>query len=266
VRAQDASVADFEALSNELMVPMVHHATSTIERDPINADATTSTVNKGSDAIPLHREGSYAPLCPDLLAFYCVKPAAEDGETLVCDGVRLRESLPDRVRDFTDGTMLRWTWTAPPERWQAMLASRTPAEATARLNRMAAALPAWEKLSFEFQGDTLQGAFETPCIIPTRWGALKAFSNSLLIYHFRQKSEYFAKDLLRVTTIDGDPLPDDVLSEVSARAREVTVGVTWQPGDMLIVDNSRFMHGRNGFADPSRKVLIRMGHARTDPS
>ena len=73
-----ASLSDFEALSNELITPMVHHSTSTtVERDVVNKDGTTSTVNKGMDYIPLHREGSYAPLCPDLLMLYCVTPSDE---------------------------------------------------------------------------------------------------------------------------------------------------------------------------------------------
>ncbi len=73
-----ASLGDFESLSDQLITPMVHHSTSTaVERDVVNNDGTTSTVNKGMDYIPLHREGSYAPLCPDLLMLYCVKPAEE---------------------------------------------------------------------------------------------------------------------------------------------------------------------------------------------
>jgi alpha-ketoglutarate-dependent taurine dioxygenase len=262
IRAGGATVEDFEALTGELITPIVHHATSTVERDAVNADATTSTVNKGSDLVPLHREGSYAPRCPDLLAFYCVKPADRAGETTVCDGVRLRDVLPEEVRAATDRTQLRWTWTAPRERWQAMLGAATPAEATARLTRMAASLSAAEKLEFEFAGDTLCGTFLTPCIVPTRWGDRRAFCNSLLIYHYRQRSEYFAKDLLRVTAADGSPVPEPLLAEVNDRAREITVAVRWQPRDMLIVDNSRYMHGRNGFTDLGRRVLIRMGHAR----
>ena len=71
-----ASLEDFESLSDQLITPMVHHSTSTtVERDAVNADGTTATVNKGMDYIPLHREGSYAPGCPDLLMLYCVRPA-----------------------------------------------------------------------------------------------------------------------------------------------------------------------------------------------
>ena len=107
------------------MTPMIHHATNTVERDPINGDSATSTVNKGQDAIPLHREGSYAPGCPDLLMLYCVRPSCHQGQTTVCDGVQLLESLPNSVRQFVGQARLKWSWQAPPSRWQAALSCKS---------------------------------------------------------------------------------------------------------------------------------------------
>ena len=40
--------------------------------------------------------------------------------------------------------------------------------------------------------------------------------------------------------------------------------VAWEPGDLLMVDNSRFMHGRRAFADPQREHLTLMGIANFD--
>ena len=119
-----ATLGDFESLSDELITPMVHHSTSTtIERDVVNNDGTTSTVNKGMDYIPLHREASYAPGCPDVLMLYCVKPAETGGETTLCDGVELLNSLPPRIRDFVDNAILKWSWSVTPERWMELWAS-----------------------------------------------------------------------------------------------------------------------------------------------
>jgi len=99
-----ASLNDFESLSDQLIAPMVHHSTSTnVERDVVNADGTTSTVNKGMDYIPLHREGSYAPGCPDLLMLYCVRPADASepgGQTTLCDGVDVLKALPANTQKF----------------------------------------------------------------------------------------------------------------------------------------------------------------------
>jgi alpha-ketoglutarate-dependent taurine dioxygenase len=260
-----ASLEDFEALSQRLMTPVVHHSTSkAAERDPVSADATTSTVNKGMDYIPLHREASYAPGCPDLLMLYCVRPPDEDGETFVCDGVELVEAMPAATRDFVKDAVLKWSWKSEPERWKAMLGASSKEEAKARLDLIEKRLPPHEKLEAEFDGDTLDGVFQTLCVIPTRWGGLRSFCNSLLIYHHRDTSPFYPKTQYTPTLGDGSPFPADVLQEITELAAERTRDLTWQAGDILIVDNSRFMHGRRAFTDTNRRILFRMGYVKEE--
>lgn len=262
VRAR-VTIDDFEALSDALMRPMVHHSTSKIvERDPVNADATTATVNKGMDYIPLHREGSYAPGCPDLLMLHCVRPADAAGETTLCDGVQLQQTLPSRIREFVEDAVLLWSWQVSPERWMATLGVRTKEEAEARLQRIPSTLHPWEKLDAHFEGDTLHGVFQTLCVIPTRWGGRKSFCNSLLIYHYREGTAYYPKSIYTPALGDGSPFPLDMLDEIAEHARAQTYDLTWQEGDILLIDNSRFMHGRRAFTDTERRILARMGHMK----
>ena len=258
-----ATLSDFEALSDQLITPMVHHSTSTtVERDVVNADGTTSTVNKGMDYIPLHREGSYAPGCPDLLLLYCVKPADAGGQTTLCDGVELLDALPARTQKFVSDAILKWSWSATPERWRASLGVDSPAAALARLKLMRTRLPSWENLEAEFDGDVLKGVFQTLCVIPTRWGGHRSFCNSLLIYHYRQATEFYPKHHYIPVMGDGSPFPAGLLGEISELARERTHGTQWQANDILIFDNSRYMHGRTGFTDTGRQILVRMGHVK----
>jgi alpha-ketoglutarate-dependent taurine dioxygenase/N-acyl-L-homoserine lactone synthetase len=260
-----ASLSDFEKLSDQLMTPMVHHSTSTtVERDVVNADRTTSTVNKGMDYIPLHREGSYAPGCPDLLMLYCVRPADAGGETTLCDGVELLDSLPSRIRDFVDPAIVKWSWSATPERWMATLGVDSKDAAVAKLNKIKLRLPAWEKLDVNFNGDLLDGVFQTRCVIPTRWGNKRSFCNSLLIYHYRAATEYYPKTLYTPSLADGSPFPPELLEEIDGYAETLTHSVWWEENDILLFDNSRYMHGRTGFTDPERRILVRMGHVKPD--
>lgn len=258
-----ASLSDFEELSDRLITPMVHHSTSTtVERDVVNADGTTSTVNKGMDYIPLHREGSYAPACPDLLMLYCVRPADAGGQTNLCDGVDLLEALPAKTQKFVNDAVLKWSWSATPERWKASLGVDSQTAALARLDKMKARLPSWENLDAEFDGDTLKGVFQTLCVIPTRWGRHRSFCNSLLIYHYRQATEFYPKHHYVPTLGDGSPFPPQMLDEISGLANERTHSTQWQANDILIFDNSRYMHGRTGFTDKQRQILVRMGHVK----
>jgi alpha-ketoglutarate-dependent taurine dioxygenase len=264
-----ATVSDFEELSNELITPMVHHSTSTtVERDVVNRDGTTSTVNKGMDYIPLHREGSYAPGCPDLLMLYCVKPADTNGpddtggQTTLCDGVELLNALSPKIRKFVEDAILRWSWSATPERWMAALGADTQEAALERLNLLNGRLAPWERLDANFEGDTLQGVFQTLCVIPTKWGNRRSFCNSLLIYHYRQATDFYPKHMYVPTMGDGQPFPTDTLEEISNLANERTHSTHWQANDILIFDNSRYMHGRTGFTDTTRQIFVRMGYVR----
>ncbi len=265
VRAE-ATLGDFEALSDELITPMVHHSTSTtVERDAVNADGTTATVNKGMDYIPLHREGSYAPGCPDLLMLYCVRPADPSdpgGQTNLCDGVELLNALPTTTQKFVNDAILKWRWSATPERWRASLGVSSKEAALARLKVMTTRLPSWQNLEAEFDDDILKGVFQTLCVIPTRWGGKRSFCNSLLIYHYRQATEFYPKHQYVPTLSDGSPFPHDLLEEISGYANERTHSTHWQANDILIFDNSRYMHGRTGFKDTNRQILVRMGHVK----
>ena len=271
-----ASVGDFEELSNQLITPMVHHSTSTtVERDVVNADGTTSTVNKGMDYIPLHREGSYAPGCPDLLMLYCVRPADTSGatnssggdrggQTTLCDGVELLNALPRKTRKFVEDAILRWSWSATPERWMAALGADSQEAALARLNLLDSRLAPWEKLEANFEGDTLHGVFQTLCVIPTKRGNRRSFCNSLLIYHYRQATDFYPKHMYVPTMGDGSPFPTDMLEEISTLANERTHSTHWRANDILVFDNSRYMHGRTGFTDTNRKIFVRMGYVKRE--
>ncbi len=259
------SLSDFEGLSDQLMTPMVHHSTSTtIERDVVNADGTTSTVNKGMDYIPLHREGSYAPGCPDMLMLYCVRPADAGGETTLCDGVELLNSLPSHIRDFVDEAIVKWSWSATPERWMATLGVDSKDAAVAKLDQIKLRLPSWEKLDASFNGDVLDGVFQTRCVIPTKWGNHRSFCNSLLIYHYRAATAFYPKHSYTPAMGDGSAFPPDLLEEIAGYAKTMTRSVYWNENDILLFDNSRYMHGRTGFTDTQRRILVRMGHAKAE--
>jgi hypothetical protein len=258
-----STLEEFEKLSDELITPMVHHSTSTsVERDVVNVNGTTSTVNKGMDYIPLHREGSYAPGCPDLLMLYCVKPAEEGGETTLCDGVEVLHALPARIREFVEQAILRWRWSATPERWMTTLGVSSKEEASAVLAKINLRLAPYEKLESSFNGDTLDGVFQTLCVIPTKWSTRQSFCNSLLIYHYREATPFYPKSQYVPSLGDGSPFPTQVLEEIAACAEPRTRKVYWEENQILIFDNSRYMHGRTGFSDRSRRILVRMGHVR----
>ncbi len=54
---------------------------------------------------------------------------------------------------------------------------------------------------------------------------------------------------------DGHIVPDAWVEAVQQTATRLAVPIIWQDGDLLMLDNSRFMHGRNPIADPSARLI-----------
>ena len=57
---------------------------------------------------------------------------------------------------------------------------------------------------------------------------------------------------------DGSRLPRELVQDVVRVQQEVIIDLDWQSGDFVLLDNTRTMHGRRGFEDTNREVLLRM--------
>jgi hypothetical protein len=90
-----------------------------------------------------------------------------------------------------------------------------------------------------------------------------AFGNFLL----------FARDYLHLPNFpcldDGRPVPAEWITAVRDAARPITYPVDWHAGDLLVIDNSRFMHGRRSVPQPSKRRIASyfgyVGFARPRP-
>jgi Taurine catabolism dioxygenase TauD, TfdA family len=116
-----------------------------------------------------------------------------------------------------------------------------------------------ERIGARFDGDILETAFLSPAVIPTRFGGRSAFCNSWLIYHFHQDTGFFAQLGITLTTEEDRPLAASLTERLAREADARTVEVKWETGDILVVDNSRFMHGRRAIRDDARLIHVRMG-------
>lgn len=253
-RAGGRSLAEFESLADELMTRLVHPAVADMQRDPVSADGATATVNKGQGNIPLHRELSYAPGAPDELMFLCQTPSADGGQTTLCDGVAVFDALDEAARDFLRNRELVYRWEVSPARWRSFLGVTTQEEALAAIDVINSRSRDGGHLSGEFEGETLKGAFRTGLVTRPGDGLREAFCNSVLVTMSNAKST--------ATLSDGSAFPDPLLQDIAAKAAAVTYEMAWQAGDIVVLDNARYMHGRRSFVDTERRILTRVGHRR----
>jgi hypothetical protein len=54
---------------------------------------------------------------------------------------------------------------------------------------------------------------------------------------------------------DGSVIPAALVEAVKQVSGRLTAAVAWQQGDLLMLDNSRFMHGRTAVQDPDNRLI-----------
>lgn len=65
----------------------------------------------------------------------------------------------------------------------------------------------------------------------------------------------------KFTFADGSIIREDPIAELTELCEQHTQEIEWQDGDVAIIDNKRFMHGRREILVPleQRKLYISMG-------
>lgn len=260
VRDPAGTRAEFVEFTDELMESLPHHSIATKEREVVTAESNLATVNKGMDDIPLHRESSFLPIQPDVLAFYCEHPSAAGGQTTLCNGVRLLAELPEDVRAFVEDEVFIWQFRMPFERWSIAFGTDSEEMASQRIGQLMTRFAPLATYDYRFDDGYLDGTYRSPLVLPTFWGRRDAFANSLLQYYYRQPGPLVARHLHHATISGGRRFPADVLAVIRDCAEGLISEMSWQAGDAMLVDNSHVMHGRRSVGDTARRVLVRLGN------
>ena len=210
----------------------------------------TATVDGGVMPFPWHRELGYGPFPPDIVMFSCERSARDSGETWITDGARIAEGLSEQSREYLESGRVRYRYNRWRHSWPVALdGAVTDEEANSALERLAARLAPNEALAWEFVERGLMIYFTTPVLSLSRWSPRPVFCNHI-IFQVRRHCV--------ITMDDGTPLREDVVSEVERLADEAAYGIRWEPGDLVVIDNSRVMHSRAEVTDPERRILARV--------
>jgi hypothetical protein len=212
-------------------------------RQPIEPDYNILTVDPGTRAFSLHSELSREPWKPDVAFFGCLSAPSRGGATTICDGVALVRALPAEVRQALDGRRLlhvKPTWPALLDYW---LGNPDPSDAEL------ANPPRHCPYQFARIDGQVFRHFSRPALHRPMFIDAPAFANFLLFARFNHnRPDYPLLD-------DGRPVPEAWLQALKATGDALSAEVAWQPGDVLMVDNTRFMHGRTEIIDTSERMI-----------
>jgi alpha-ketoglutarate-dependent taurine dioxygenase len=222
------------------------------DRVPVSLDGKVQTVAGSTGSIRLHSELSHTPFRPDICWFYCVVAPAHGSETILCDGSLVASELPAWIVEQFEQNLLRYRWTTSIVFLQQLVGTRD-----------AAALRSFVETGphadfYDIRGDEVRQDFVAPALQKPKFSDELAFANNI-IHNFR-----IGNPLLYPTFADGSLIPERLIVTIRDLTEHLTFGVQWRDGDLLMFDNTRFMHGRRTITDPSRTIWTQFSDAVFD--
>jgi hypothetical protein len=194
-----------------------------------------------------------------MIWFYCVIPAPDGGETTIADGAHIMSNFSEATADMLRRRRIQYERRLDDGVWQTSFhtSNRDEVEELCREN----------SAQFTWGRDgSLTTTYTCHAFIHDGEGR-EVFINDLLPVAYgeiaiRQGLVPELKGLRPPLTLrweDGSELEPDILEEIAETALENEIAVPAQAGDILMIDNTRILHGRRQSYSADRKVLARMG-------
>ncbi|GAA2992077.1 TauD/TfdA family dioxygenase [Actinokineospora diospyrosa] len=232
-------------------------------RQRVNGRVFTSTEYPPELTIPLHNEMSYTASWPGTLFLTCLIPAAEGGETPLADSAGVYDRVPGLVRERFErhGVMyVRNFGHGVDLSWQESFQTDDRAAVTAYC--------ADHGIEAEWLGgDRLRTRQVVQATVRSRATGRWVWFNQAHLFHVsslpeaveRELRSNFAEDDLPRNAMygDGSPLLAEDLAQVRAAYAAEEIARLWEAGDVVVVDNEQFAHGRRPYSG-ARSVLVAM--------
>jgi alpha-ketoglutarate-dependent taurine dioxygenase len=206
-------------------------------RKKINAKDTIQDVTKGQGKVLPHIEMGRMPTKPNQVWFLSEKPALIGGESTLVDGIKVAESLPDHVRNFFRDNPISFQAKVSKFSWQRLWGIQTLSELKDRMDMLSVN----PNISFEMneEDESFIGRYSTSAFITQPDGKL-AFSNSIV-------GPYEGPSGGECRMLNGNPIPSSIIETILNCYQYNMNTITMDPGDFMVVNNHRFMHGREAF-------------------
>lgn len=232
----------------------------------INHTESVFTANEAPKEVEiyLHNEMAQTPIYPARISLFCEKSALIGGETAICRSDLLYSALL-AVEPITmnklEKTGIKYTTSMPAEHslvsgqgrsWRGTLNVDTVEQAEAKLQQLGYS---WQ---WAENGDLKAQTSALPAIRELN-GGRKVFFNQMIAAYMGWKG---VKESPEKALCFGDDshFSKSFLDTMVSIAESITFNISWQDGDVALVDNNLAMHGRRPYSgDRKRKVLVVLG-------
>ncbi|KAH9507372.1 hypothetical protein Btru_057942 [Bulinus truncatus] len=254
---------DFDEFVTSYGVEPLPYVGGAAPRKQITSKVFTANEAPPSEPIPFHHEMAQVPTSPSVLFFYCDVAPQTGGQTpLVLSNLvyeAMREKYPQFIRDLED-KKVQYCRVLPEEDdpsspigrgWKSTFLTDDKAEAERKCQE--------QGTSFEWLPN---GCLKTitavlPAIRQNIRTGKKVWFNSIIAAYKGWKDVRNCPEQA-VTFSDGTPMPQDIMEDLERTLDQLAVEITWQKGDIMLVDNNQILHARRPFTPP-RRILASLG-------
>ena len=222
----------------------------------------TSTEYHANETIALHNENAYSNSWPMRIAFYCVQPSENGGQTPIVDSRKVYQSIPADIRKEFEQRDLCYVrnYGEVDLPWTEVFQTQSKNEVEHYC----------ETSGIEYQwvgktGLSTRQYGQSSCLHPTT--AEPLWFNQAHIFHLSNHSESVRQNMLSVFGRknlprnvyfgDGGDISDEHFKPIRDALEKNKITFKWQAGDLLLLDNMLFAHGRQPFTG-SRRILTGM--------
>jgi alpha-ketoglutarate-dependent taurine dioxygenase len=265
-----ATAAQLEQFIRNLSGDLLQYSERSSPRTQVAGNIYTSTDYPADQEIFFHNENSYQQAWPLKIAFLCLTPALEGGETPIADTRKVYQRISADVRERFERKGVQYVRNFSRELglpWQTVFQTDDPA--------VVERYCALGGIQCEWKGDhrlttrvVRKAIASHPVSHELTWFNHAVFLHiSTLPPDTRNALTGMFKDedLPNNTYYgDGAPIEAEVLDHLREAYREEAVMFPWQTGDVLMLENMLVAHSRSPFTGP-RKVLVGMSELFQSP-
>jgi alpha-ketoglutarate-dependent taurine dioxygenase len=265
----DVTVPTFRSLIVAICGDPLEYLERSSPRHEVKDSIYTSTDYPARQTIFLHNEQSYNIVWPMRIFFHCVTAAPSGGATPLADTRRIyqRISAPTREKLAAGGyCYARHFGGQVGLTWQEAFQTSERAEVEDYCGK--------NDISFRWAPDgTLSTRQIRPVIVQHPQTRESVWFNHLTFFNIATLGPQTVRALLSLGReqlpnntyyADGTDIEPAVLEELRAAYLAELVTFSWQPGDILMLDNMLVAHGREPFTPP-REVVVGMAEPYTAP-
>jgi hypothetical protein len=218
--------------------------------------------------ISLHSEMSYMRAWPRLLAFHSLEVADQGGATTICNLDDASGTLSDLLVPFAEKGVIyrRYYHTGIDIAWKSAFRTDDPADVEATAARVG--------MKFEWlPGNVLMTEHAAQGCVTAEHGRSLWFNQANLFHPAalapkarEQLTMLLGADRLPRQSFygDGSAIAPETIARANQVLNDLTYEMEWQPHDLVILDNMRFLHGRLPFSGGTRRLFVAMADKETE--